>query len=351
MNTRSTLFPRSSRGGVEAGLPGATAVQNLGLLSKEELSPLEASALHRCEQTIRKGLTTFVEVGIALAEIRDKRLYRGTHDTWEAYCLATWGFTARFATYKIEAAAVVKQLQAGEVLIPERPGGPKPKPPLPDRESVARPLTRLPAADQAPAWREAVASAPNGQPTARHVEAAVRTREIPLPSRAGDTEPAKPNRVQKILDAVNLALERLEILRKLIDVTDTPCQGGLRMAVLEVRAIQTKFLKKRNDLLAKAGGWIEVRHKRNLRGTYGPARGGGNKAPERPGRRVATTPLRTASLRKGKPHLTAAARARLSALARARWAKVKAGGSQTNNKLARALSDARVKAAARGKGL
>lgn len=35
----------------------------------------------------------FVECGNALAEIRDKRLYRGTHDTFEAYCYDVWKLT------------------------------------------------------------------------------------------------------------------------------------------------------------------------------------------------------------------------------------------------------------------
>ena len=49
------------------------------------LSQPEGERLAQCEATIRRGLHTFVEVGQALAEIRDSRLYRATHETFATY--------------------------------------------------------------------------------------------------------------------------------------------------------------------------------------------------------------------------------------------------------------------------
>jgi hypothetical protein len=351
MNTRSTLFPRSSGTGVEAGLPVPHASPG-GL---ESLTPVEASALDRCEQVIRKGLKTFVEVGQALMEIRDGRLYREHFKTWEEYCRGTWGFTARYAQYQIEGSKVVKELKVGAALLPERIKDSRAaRIPEPATESQARPLTRLPVEARLPAWREAV-TASNGKPTARHVEEVVRAREITSTGRAGPevAAPARADsRVGKILAATALAIERVEILRKLVDLTDTPCQVALQRAFKELTYVEVKFKRKSNDLLAKASGWIEVKPKRNLRGTYGPAQGGKAKAPQTPGRRVATTPLRALRPARRKPRLSAAARARIGACARARWAKIKRGNSpaQTNHVLARALGDSMVKAAA-GKGL
>ena len=63
----------------------------------EQLIPLEAEKLARHEQVIERGLATFVEVGEALSEIRDARLYRESHTTFEAYCRERWGFTDRRA--------------------------------------------------------------------------------------------------------------------------------------------------------------------------------------------------------------------------------------------------------------
>ena len=43
------------------------------------LTTVERFELTKCEATIGRGLTTFVDVGLALLAIRDRRLYRETH--------------------------------------------------------------------------------------------------------------------------------------------------------------------------------------------------------------------------------------------------------------------------------
>ncbi len=57
----------------------------------------EKTAFAKHEATIERGLQTFVEVGQALAEIRDRRLYRQSHATFEAYCNERWGRGRRWA--------------------------------------------------------------------------------------------------------------------------------------------------------------------------------------------------------------------------------------------------------------
>ena len=52
----------------------------------EALSPEETEELKKCEAIIKKGWTTFLQVGRALMTIRDKRLYRDRYHTFEAYC-------------------------------------------------------------------------------------------------------------------------------------------------------------------------------------------------------------------------------------------------------------------------
>lgn len=54
------------------------------------LSPNEKKRLEKCEQAIHRGLHTFVEVGQALTEIRDAKLYRASHKTFETYCKERW---------------------------------------------------------------------------------------------------------------------------------------------------------------------------------------------------------------------------------------------------------------------
>ncbi|HEX6762895.1 MAG TPA: hypothetical protein VF094_08855 [Gaiellaceae bacterium] len=50
------------------------------------LDSRESARLAELEHVVEQGLQTFVEVGLALAEIRDGRLYRATHSTFAEYC-------------------------------------------------------------------------------------------------------------------------------------------------------------------------------------------------------------------------------------------------------------------------
>lgn len=104
----------------------------------------------------KRGLSNFIEVGEALAEIRDARLYRVEHGTFEDYCRKKWGFTRMQASRLIGAAEVCNQL------VTDQP---------PKTESQARPLTKLETPEQQrEAWTAAVETS-GGKPTAKHVEA------------------------------------------------------------------------------------------------------------------------------------------------------------------------------------
>lgn len=155
------------------------------------LTTQETVRLCELERVIQKGKDTFVEVGTALAEIRDCRIYRATFKTFEEYCKDRWGFTRRYINNIIAAAEVVTNLGS---IVPKRvpcckcrnlydpaaghicnDGAFVPAPALPSTESQARPLTKLPAEQQPAAWEKAQEKAKEeGKPVAaRHVEAAV----------------------------------------------------------------------------------------------------------------------------------------------------------------------------------
>ncbi|PXA05730.1 hypothetical protein DDZ13_02345 [Coraliomargarita sinensis] len=51
----------------------------------DPLSPDEKSRLKACLECIDRGLEAFVQMGEALATIRDEKLYRSTHKTFEAF--------------------------------------------------------------------------------------------------------------------------------------------------------------------------------------------------------------------------------------------------------------------------
>ena len=72
-----------------------------------ELSPLttwESGRLAHLEGVIEAGLQTFYDVGGALMEIREGRLYRQTHRSFEAYTKERWGMGKSRAHQLIEAA-------------------------------------------------------------------------------------------------------------------------------------------------------------------------------------------------------------------------------------------------------
>jgi DNA modification methylase len=125
--------------------------------------------LAECESVIERGKAAFVEVGEALAEVRDRRLYRQLGiGTFETYCRVRWGWTRDYGHKLLNAARVVRAIE-GNVDHGLQP---------PRSEREARPLVALkddPEAVRA-AWAEAVATAPATGLTAAHVATVVAGR-------------------------------------------------------------------------------------------------------------------------------------------------------------------------------
>lgn len=74
------------------------------------LTAVEATTLDDLEGIIEKGLSGFVEVGTALSRIRDGKLYRETHGTFEDYCRERWSISRAHAYRQIEAAGIAAAL-------------------------------------------------------------------------------------------------------------------------------------------------------------------------------------------------------------------------------------------------
>jgi hypothetical protein len=119
----------------------------------------EAERLLECETVIEKGFQTFTEVGNVLSEIRDKRLYRQSYETFEDYCRGRWNKSKTHVNRLIAAAEVVRNLTPMGV--------------IPASERQIRPLAKLEPDAQRGAWEEATKTNPN--PSARDVEQAVKT--------------------------------------------------------------------------------------------------------------------------------------------------------------------------------
>lgn len=82
------------------------------------------AALVECEAVIERGLKSFVEVGQALARIRDEDLYKQLGYTrFEDYCRERWDLKRSYAYETIEASQTVRSLSGiPDTHIPTNPG-------------------------------------------------------------------------------------------------------------------------------------------------------------------------------------------------------------------------------------
>lgn len=161
----STLIPNSSESGVGVDVRAT------------DLTDLELTDRHRLELAVERA---FVEAGLALRELRDRRLYRDSHKTFEEYCRDRFRFQRSHSYQLIDAAGVVENLSAN--------GGQK----LPTNERQVRPLTALNPEEQREVWQQAVEEAGGKLPSGRIVKGIVerlKQRDVtppPVPYSPGD---------------------------------------------------------------------------------------------------------------------------------------------------------------------
>lgn len=131
-------------------------------MSELSLSTSEAALLARLETVIEDGIAIFVKVGEALLTIREARLYRETHNTFEDYCLQRWRISKTHANRLVQASKVM------EVVTPTGV--------TPATERQARELVPLLADPDAlrETWAAVVESHP--EPTAANVREGVKSR-------------------------------------------------------------------------------------------------------------------------------------------------------------------------------
>lgn len=140
-------------------------------LIERPLTDAESNRLIELERTIKDNFLGFVAVGNALAEIRDKRLYRDENGrTFEGYCAELWDICRRRAYQLIDAAQAVENVnnctqnnaQLSEIIIPQN-------------EAQARELAKLPPEEQPIVWNKVVKKVKDGHPlTARLTKSEVR---------------------------------------------------------------------------------------------------------------------------------------------------------------------------------
>jgi hypothetical protein len=165
------------------------AIRQIFSKDDSDLQPIsisESRDLIALEKIVAKGLQTFVEVGEALAEIRDRKLYKIEHATFADYCKEKWKMSDRRARQLMDSAEVVGDLAKSGTVVP-----------LSERQ--ARPLTQLPQVQRAEAFREAAKTSATGTPTAKEVEAVVKKLK-PKKAQQTPTEetPAKTTTEERI---------------------------------------------------------------------------------------------------------------------------------------------------------
>jgi hypothetical protein len=211
-----------------------------------ELSPKEHT-LDELEMVIRTGLRAFVEVGEALLEIRDRRLYRELgFATFETYCRERWQWGRHYVNRQIAAAEVVRNLV---------PMGTKP-----ETERQARALTQLPPEQQLEAWATAVAQSPNGHPTAAEVETVVKRDFFAGAHPADSQSDQEPRQIAEMMEPLESAIAATPI-------AEQPAETQGRILSLQEGKRKQEVQKAKAD--QEADGDI-VRNRKNLVNQYQP---------------------------------------------------------------------------------
>ncbi|ACK73771.1 conserved hypothetical protein (plasmid) [Gloeothece citriformis PCC 7424] len=123
-----------------------------------KLTPLELSEKEQLERQVEEA---FFIAGEALRSLRDRRLYRDTHRTFEQYCQDRFGHTRQKINYLIAGAAIYSNLTTARCQV------------LPAGEYQVRPLSVLESELQPEAWNKAVSLADGKVPTSRIVREVV----------------------------------------------------------------------------------------------------------------------------------------------------------------------------------
>ncbi|MEH1771051.1 MAG: hypothetical protein V7K76_02145 [Nostoc sp.] len=137
--------------------PGSATI-TVTAVEVTELTQEEQSDRLHLERKVERA---FFEAGKALAQLRDRKLYRSTHRTFEEYCRDRFGHSRRQSYLLMDAAVVFDNLM--EKCDPMDHI-------LPTNERQVRPMTKLEPHQQQEVWVKAVEQAGGKVPPARIVK-------------------------------------------------------------------------------------------------------------------------------------------------------------------------------------
>lgn len=172
------------------------------------LSPAERRRLQVCEKTIREGLGTFVAVGNALMEIRNARLYRQTHPSFEAYVESMLALTRPRAYQLMDSAQVMRDLST-IVDISE----------LPQNEAQTRELCRWKTQEErAEKWKTVLSAAGDQPVTAKFIRQVLLPAPAPAPQTSSAPNPqiaSSLTRLRRLLADTPAEARALKLISKL----------------------------------------------------------------------------------------------------------------------------------------
>nr|WP_322666227.1 hypothetical protein [Dendronalium sp. ChiSLP03b]MDZ8209005.1 hypothetical protein [Dendronalium sp. ChiSLP03b] len=158
---KSTIFastnPESPNSDISPSEDPASATIDVPAVEVPELTEDEQRDRLHLERRVERA---FFEAGKALMELRDRRLYRSTHKTFEEYCRDRFSYTYRHVNYLIAGSVIVENIKMGT----------NSSQILPTSEVQVRPLAKLEPQQQQEAWQIAVQEAKGKVPSGRIVK-------------------------------------------------------------------------------------------------------------------------------------------------------------------------------------
>ncbi|MHC5747036.1 MAG: hypothetical protein ACYTXT_35175 [Nostoc sp.] len=154
----SKTLPNSANEDISQQVYPGSATITVTAVEVTELTQEEQSDRLFLERKVERA---FFEAGKALMELRDRKLYRSTHKTFEEYCRERFGHSRRQSYLLMDAAVVFDNLVEICDQIDHK---------LPIAEGQVRPMTKLEPQEQQEAWLKAVELADGKVPTGKIVK-------------------------------------------------------------------------------------------------------------------------------------------------------------------------------------
>mgnify|MGYP003393778473 CR=1 FL=1 len=151
-------------------------------LSETGVSPVAMADLEehqRDEAIIESGWQTFVEVGLALKRIRDRKSYLHGFPTFEKYISERWNYGKTYAYRLINGAEVFSELSKVSKVLPQN-------------EAQVRPLIGIPSESLAKVWEKVEREVGTGRLTAEAIQNAARPFQPRRARKARHPSQSKP---------------------------------------------------------------------------------------------------------------------------------------------------------------